>query len=108
MRKNPIKRIVFHEITKDAILKALAKKRCWSTLSWCSTSKKNFEIEQLDMNFSFLWKKVRYGLSAGRVQSVAVRIIVDRENEIRAFIPEEYWKIKADFINPELKAELAK
>ena len=45
-----------------------------------------------------LWKKVRYGLSAGRVQSVAVKIIVDRENEIRAFVPEEYWKIKADFI----------
>ena len=55
-----------------------------------------------------LWKKVRYGLSAGRVQSVAVKIIVDRENEIRAFVPEEYWKIKADFINPELSSELAK
>ena len=53
-------------------------------------------------------KKVRYGLSAGRVQSVAVKIIVDRENEIRAFVPEEYWKIKADFINPELSSELAK
>ncbi|HRL09656.1 MAG TPA: DNA topoisomerase, partial [Aliarcobacter sp.] len=51
---------------------------------------------------------MRYGLSAGRVQSVAVKIIVDRENEIRAFVPEEYWKIKADFINPELSSELAK
>ncbi len=61
------------------------------------------------MNLSpLLWKKVRYGLSAGRVQSVAVKIIVDRENEIRAFVPEEYWKIKADFINPELSSELAK
>ncbi len=61
------------------------------------------------MNFHlYFGKKVRYGLSAGRVQSVAVRIIVDRENEINAFIPEEYWKIKADFIDPELKAELAK
>ncbi len=39
-------------------------------------------------------KKVRYGLSAGRVQSVAVKIIVDRENEIRVFNPEEFWKIK--------------
>ena len=43
----------------------------------------------------FLWKKVRPGLSAGRVQSVAVKIIVDRENEINAFVPVEYWTIEA-------------
>ena len=55
-----------------------------------------------------LWKKVRYGLSAGRVQSVAVRIIVDKEREIKAFNPEEFWKIKLDFQNPDFKAELAK
>ena len=45
----------------------------------------------------FLWKKVRRGLSAGRVQSVAVRLVVDRENEIKAFIPQEYWSIDAKF-----------
>ena len=45
-----------------------------------------------------LWKKVKKGLSAGRVQSVAVRLIIDRENEIKAFIPEEYWTIKAEFL----------
>ena len=45
----------------------------------------------------FLWKKVRRGLSAGRVQSVAVRLVVDRENEIRAFVPQEYWSIDAKF-----------
>ncbi|MBL6970356.1 MAG: type I DNA topoisomerase, partial [Campylobacterales bacterium] len=55
-----------------------------------------------------LWKKVRFGLSAGRVQSVAVRIIVDKEREIKAFNPEEFWKIKLDFKDPEFKAELAK
>src|SRR5204862_7686236 len=43
-----------------------------------------------------LWKKVRRGLSAGRVQSVAVRVVVEREREIEAFIPEEYWTIEAD------------
>ncbi len=44
-----------------------------------------------------LWKKVKKGLSAGRVQSVAVRIIIDRENEIKQFTPEEYWSINGDF-----------
>ena len=43
----------------------------------------------------FLWRKVKRGLSAGRVQSVATRLVVDRENEIRAFVPEEYWTIEA-------------
>ena len=48
----------------------------------------------------FLWKKVRRGLSAGRVQSVAVRLVVDRENEIRAFVPQEYWSIDGKFCAP--------
>ena len=47
----------------------------------------------------FLWKKVRRGLSAGRVQSVAVRLIVDRENEIKAFNSKEYWSIDAKLLN---------
>lgn len=109
IEKNPIKRIVFHEITKDAILEAINNPR--------EVNQKLVDAQQarriLDRAVGYelsplLWKKVRYGLSAGRVQSVAVRIIVDRENEIRAFVPEEFWKIKANFINPELKAELAK
>lgn len=48
----------------------------------------------------FLWKKVKRGLSAGRVQSVAVRLVVDRENEIRAFVPKEYWSVDAEFNAP--------
>ena len=44
-----------------------------------------------------LWKKVKKGLSAGRVQSIALKLIVDRENEINAFIPEEYWSIDGEF-----------
>ncbi|MFY4787855.1 type I DNA topoisomerase [Aliarcobacter butzleri] len=109
IEKNPIKRIVFHEITKDAILKALENPRDVDQNLVDAQQARRILDRAVGYELSpLLWKKVRYGLSAGRVQSVAVRIIVDRENEIRAFVPEEYWKIKVDFINPELKAELAK
>lgn len=109
IEKNPIKRIVFHEITKDAILKALENPRDVDQHLVDAQQARRILDRAVGYELSpLLWKKVRYGLSAGRVQSVAVRIIVDRENEIRAFVPEEYWKVKADFINPELKAELAK
>ena len=109
IEKNPIKRIVFHEITKDAILKALENPRDVDQHLVDAQQARRILDRAVGYELSpLLWKKVRYGLSAGRVQSVAVRIIVDRENEIRAFIPEEYWRIKADFVNPELKAELAK
>ncbi|WP_418181154.1 type I DNA topoisomerase [Aliarcobacter lanthieri] len=109
IEKNPIKRIVFHEITKDAILKALENPRDVDQNLVDAQQARRILDRAVGYELSpLLWKKVRYGLSAGRVQSVAVRIIVDRENEIREFIPEEFWKIKADFINPELKSELAK
>lgn len=109
IEKNPIKRIVFHEITKDAILKALQNPRDVDQNLVDAQQARRILDRAVGYELSpLLWKKVRYGLSAGRVQSVAVKIIVDRENEIRAFTPEEYWKIKADFINPELSSELAK
>ncbi|NLN13632.1 MAG: type I DNA topoisomerase [Arcobacter skirrowii] len=109
IEKNPIKRIVFHEITKDAILKALQNPRDVDQNLVDAQQARRIQDRAVGYELSpLLWKKVRYGLSAGRVQSVAVKIIVDRENEIRAFVPEEYWKIKADFINPELSSELAK
>ncbi|PRM98245.1 type I DNA topoisomerase [Aliarcobacter cryaerophilus] len=109
IEKNPIKRIVFHEITKDAILKALQNPRDVDQNLVDAQQARRILDRAVGYELSpLLWKKVRYGLSAGRVQSVAVKIIVDRENEIRAFNPEEYWKIKADFINPELSSELAK
>ncbi|HEY8347897.1 MAG TPA: type I DNA topoisomerase [Symbiobacteriaceae bacterium] len=89
-------RIEFHEITKDAIERALKQPR---TIDRCRV-----EAQQarriLDRLVGYklsplLWRKVRRGLSAGRVQSVAVRLIVDREAEIRAFQPEEYWSLTA-------------
>lgn len=109
VEKNPLKRIVFHEITKGAILDALENPREVNQHLVDAQQARRILDRAVGYELSpLLWKKVRYGLSAGRVQSVAVRIIVDRENEIRAFEPEEYWKIKADFINPELNTELAK
>jgi len=109
IENNPIKRIVFHEITKDAILKALENPRDVDQNLVDAQQARRILDRAVGYELSpLLWKKVRYGLSAGRVQSVAVKIIVDRENEIRAFEPEEFWKIKSEFINPELKSELAK
>ena len=109
IEKNPLKRIVFHEITKDAILKAIENPREVDQHLVDAQQARRILDRAVGYKLSpLLWKKVRYGLSAGRVQSVAVRIIVEREREIKAFIPEEFWKIKLDFSNPEFKAELAK
>ena len=55
-----------------------------------------------------LWKKVKRGLSAGRVQSVAVKLIVDREEEIEKFIPQEYWNIYVTLLDKETNTEFAK
>lgn len=109
IEKNPIKRIVFHEITKNAILEALKNPRDVNQNLVDAQQARRILDRAVGYELSpLLWKKVRYGLSAGRVQSVAVRIIVDRENEIRNFEPEEFWKIKANFKNPSLSSELVK
>ncbi|MEA3513226.1 MAG: type I DNA topoisomerase [Campylobacterota bacterium] len=107
--KNPLKRIVFHEITKNAILKALESPRDVDQHLVDAQQARRILDRAVGYQLSpLLWKKVRYGLSAGRVQSVAVRIIVDKEREIESFIPVEFWKVKALFDNPSLKSELAK
>jgi len=87
-------RIEFHEITKDAIQKAIKKPRPIDLNRVEAQQARRILDRLVGYKLSpLLWRKVRRGLSAGRVQSVAVRLIVDREEEIRAFKPEEYWTI---------------
>ncbi|HWO87717.1 MAG TPA: type I DNA topoisomerase [Gemmatimonadales bacterium] len=91
-----VKRVLFHEITKDAIKAAVAKP--------VKIDEKKVEAQLarriLDRLVGFkvsplLWKAIKTGLSAGRVQTVALRLIVEREQEIRAFVPREYWSVTA-------------
>src|SRR3989339_2102717 len=93
--KNP-QRIVFHEITKTAIEGALEKPRKID-MSLVNAQQARRVLDRIvGYKLSpFLWKKVNKGLSAGRVQSVAVRFVVEREREIEKFAPVEYWSIEA-------------
>ncbi|MBP9718825.1 type I DNA topoisomerase, partial [Candidatus Gracilibacteria bacterium] len=92
------KRIVFHEITKPAILHALETPRILDSHLIDAQQARRILDRLVGYELSpLLWKKIRYGLSAGRVQSVAVRFIVEREREIRAFKAVEYWTITAQY-----------
>lgn len=92
-----VQRIVFHEITKDAILKALEKPRFLDMKMVDAQQARRILDRLVGYELSpFLWKKVAKGLSAGRVQSVATRMIVEREKEIKAFKSDEYWSVKAE------------
>ncbi len=93
--KNP-KRIVFHEVTEEAIKEALATPRAIDeNLRRAQEARRVLDrLVGYDLS-GIIWKKVRYGLSAGRVQSPALRIIMEREREIRAFIPENYFILRA-------------
>lgn len=91
-------RVVFNEITKDAIKESFKHPRPINMDLVDAQQARRVLDRLVGYNISpLLWKKVKKGLSAGRVQSVAVRLIIDREKEIASFVPEEYWTIEGDF-----------
>lgn len=95
---NDKNRVVFNEITKDAVKAAFKEPRSID-LDLVDAQQARRILDRL-VGYSIspiLWRKVKKGLSAGRVQSIAVKMIIDREKEIRAFIPEEYWSIDGNF-----------
>ncbi len=95
--KTPFLRIVFHEITRPAIEQALKHPRSIDIQLVNAQQARRILDRLVGYKLSpLLWRKIRRGLSAGRVQSVALRIIVDREREIEKFIPVEYWSIEAE------------
>ncbi|MTV81184.1 type I DNA topoisomerase [Secundilactobacillus folii] len=91
-------RVVFNEITKDAVKDAFKSPRSID-MDLVDAQQARRILDRL-VGYSIsplLWKKVKKGLSAGRVQSIALKLIIDRENEIKAFVPEEYWTIDSEF-----------
>ncbi|WGH74103.1 type I DNA topoisomerase [Tenacibaculum tangerinum] len=112
LKEENTKRIVFNSITKNAILKAIENPR---TINYNLVDAQQAR-RVLDRIVGYelspvLWRKVKPGLSAGRVQSVAVRLIVEREREIESFTPEASYRVDAEFVNEEgkkFKAKLAK
>lgn len=100
----PIKRIVFNEITPVAIKEAVKHPGTIDEAKVNAQKARRVLDRLVGYNLSpLLWKKVKNGLSAGRVQSVALRLICDREEEVSNFIPEEYWTLDADFLKGKTK-----
>ncbi|MFT2135887.1 type I DNA topoisomerase [Bacillus cereus] len=92
-------RVVFNEITKDAIKESFKHPRAINMDLVDAQQARRILDRLVGYNISpLLWKKVKKGLSAGRVQSVAVRLIIEREREIQNFEPEEFWTIKTEFV----------
>ena len=96
--KGPVERLTFNEITERAVKQALNEPRAID-LNLVNAQQARRVLDRL-VGYKvspFLWKRFYFGLSAGRVQSVALRLVCEREEEIRAFRPEEYWTLEADF-----------
>ena len=102
-----MRRITFNEITKSAVKESIKHAREIDMNLVNEQQARRMLDRMVGYRISpLLWKKIKRGLSAGRVQSVALRIIGDREDEINAFIPEEYWTLEADFKIPGEKKPL--
>jgi DNA topoisomerase I len=96
--KRPIQRLTFNEITERAVRHAIENPRDLD-MNLVNAQQARRVLDRL-VGYKvspFVWRTVRYGLSAGRVQSVALRLVCEREEAINAFVPEEYWTIEADF-----------
>ncbi len=99
--ESKLRRLAFYEITKRGIEEALTKPRSIDMAKVQAQQARRVLDRLVGYKVSpYLWKTVRYGLSAGRVQSVALRLICERESEIRAFTPQEYWTIDVDLETP--------
>src|SRR5260370_195338 len=111
-QKIPTQRILFNEITKKAIQEAILKPLELNRDLYDAQQARRVLDRLVGYQISpILWKKVRRGLSAGRVQSVAVRLVVEREEEISRFVPVEYWSVEADLraaLPPQFRAKLIK
>lgn len=100
LKKN-IKRVIFYEITKHAIVKSFENPADLDEKKYDAQKSRRILDRLVGYKISpLLWYRVKSGLSAGRVQSVALLIICKREKEIKNFVPEEYWYIKVDFVSP--------
>jgi len=103
-KKKSVKRVIFHEITPAAVKAAFGKPREFD-LNMIEAQAARRILDRLVGYFlsPLLWKKIARGLSAGRVQSVALRLIAEREKAIQAFLPQEYWEIEAELKKINLK-----
>ncbi len=107
-KPNKAKRVEFHEITKNGVQKGVASPRSLNKDLYDAQRARRVLDRIVGYDVSALvWSKLAFGLSAGRVQSVALRLIVDREREIEAFVPEEYWNIGATLAKGEKSGKRA-
>lgn len=93
----PIKRVLFNEITKKAVLAAMASPQNLDEPKYDAQKARRILDRLVGYEISpLLWERVKYGLSAGRVQSVALKLVCEREDEVEAFVKQEYWNIEAE------------
>ncbi len=111
-RNTPVKRVLFNEITKKAVLEAMASPQNLDESQYDAQKARRILDRLVGYEISpLLWERVKYGLSAGRVQSVALKLVCEREDEIDAFVKEEYWNIEAELTlssGEKIKAKLEK